>query len=236
MDAGVLSGGVAFSRGGGLVGDGSRRRRGGTRGYSEDGSRRGRGERRSEDHPFERSRGDGAVVRGGIAGAGPEGQLRATLPTREERTLPALGDLPRCAACESSGDGARSARSARPKVSGADTAERSFASSSPRFFGLRPARRFAKSSTRLTQRLTSSRASAPPSDASNARDASKSAACAGDIPRRRVAAPPRPRRGSSVETSRGAAATWIIRGGETRRRRDVDHLWRRVAAPPRPGT
>ena len=40
---------------------------------------------------------------------------------------------------------------------------------------------------------------------------------------RRVAAAPRPRRGSSVATSRGAAAS-----------RDVDRPWRRVAAAPRP--
>ena len=42
-----------------------------------------------------------------------------------------------------------------------------------------------------------------------------------DIPRRGVAAPPRPRRGYSAERSRGdaAAATWIFRGEESRRRR-----------------
>ena len=49
--------------------------------------------------------------------------------------------------------------------------------------------------------------------------------------RRRVAAPPRLRRGYSVETSRGdaAAATWIFSGDESRRRRgyDVDIQWRR---------
>ena len=37
-----------------------------------------------------------------------------------------------------------------------------------------------------------------------------------DVPRRRVA--PRPRRGSSAETSRAAAATWMVRGDESRRR------------------
>ena len=37
------------------------------------------------------------------------------------------------------------------------------------------------------------------------------------------------------QTGRGdaAAPTWIIRGNESRRR-DVDHSWKRVAAPPRP--
>ena len=54
-----------------------------------------------------------------------------------------------------------------------------------------------------------------------------------------------PERGYSVETSRGDAAaatwifrprTWIFRGDESRRRRgrDVDILWRPVAATPRP--
>ena len=39
----------------------------------------------------------------------------------------------------------------------------------------------------------------------------------------------------SVETSRGAAATWIFRGDESRRGRDVDVSWRRVAPRPRRG-
>ena len=43
-----------------------------------------------------------------------------------------------------------------------------------------------------------------------------------DIPRKRVAATPRPRRGYSVGTSRAAAATWIFRGNESRRRRGCD--------------
>ena len=83
----------------------------------------------------------------------------------------------------------------------------------------------------------------------------------GDIPWRRVAAAPRPRRGCSVETSRGgfAAATRIFRGDESRgssegtghvrsrmrgstdsvgsarlrRGRDADIPWRRVALAPR---
>ena len=58
-----------------------------------------------------------------------------------------------------------------------------------------------------------------------------------DIPRRRLAAPPRPRRGHDAETSRddAAAATWIFRGDDSRRRRgrDVDIPQRRVATPPR---
>ena len=57
------------------------------------------------------------------------------------------------------------------------------------------------------------------------------------ICRGQVAAPPRLRRGYSLETRRGdAAAAWMFRGDESRRRRsrDVEILWRRVAAPPRP--
>ena len=50
----------------------------------------------------------------------------------------------------------------------------------------------------------------------------------------RTAAPPRPQRGYSVETSRSdaAATTWLFRGDKTRRPRgyDVDIQWRRVAA------
>ena len=56
--------------------------------------------------------------------------------------------------------------------------------------------------------------------------------------RGRVAATPRPRRGYFVETRRGgaAAATWLFRGDNSRRRRgrDVDVPGRRVAAAPRP--
>ena len=48
-------------------------------------------------------------------------------------------------------------------------------------------------------------------------------------------APPRPRRGHSAETSRGAAATRTFRGDdESPRRRDANVPPRRVAAPPRP--
>ena len=44
-----------------------------------------------------------------------------------------------------------------------------------------------------------------------------------NIPRRRVAAPPRPRREHSVKTGRGAtaAATWIFRGDDERARARV---------------
>ena len=70
---------------------------------------------------------------------------------------------------------------------------------------------------------TSKRAAAPP----RAADV--------DIPWRRVGATPRPRRGRSAETSRGdaAAATRIVRGDASRRRRDcdVDSPWRRASRP-----
>ena len=48
--------------------------------------------------------------------------------------------------------------------------------------------------------------------------------CDVDVPWRRVAAPPRLRRGCSVEKSHGAAAaaTWMFRGDESRRRRGCD--------------
>ena len=56
--------------------------------------------------------------------------------------------------------------------------------------------------------------------------------CDVDMPRRRVAVPPRLRRGYAAEARRGdaAAATWIFRGDGSRRRRgcDVDIPWRRV--------
>ena len=53
--------------------------------------------------------------------------------------------------------------------------------------------------------------------------------CRVDMPRRRVAAPPRLRRGDSAETSRGGAATWMFREDESRRGRDADMPRRRVA-------
>ena len=49
-------------------------------------------------------------------------------------------------------------------------------------------------------------------------------ACPSTLFRGRVAATPRPRRGYSVETSRGAGAAAIFRGDESRRRHGRDVL------------